>query len=239
MIWENDLLKELSETMNEEGFFEEVLNERSSIAKIAARTPLRRLHLLRSMFKLAGGVCINDLKKVVSDVSQRTLENDLAFLNRHGLLRSKPNKRLTVKWGHRYEIGRRTGRPSNTYWLVNPHDLITCDLTGQEERRELILSERKLVALPQFRQRFERELDAAINLVRMGPQLIDAFRPFRKIPEFKPFFNDLHIDNLQIDYAPLDAVVVGELIDQVLSRFSIPVDSFMPFEAAFRRANGL
>lgn len=218
-------------------FFESVLNELPTIEK-SAKNPLRRQHMLRMMFKLAMGAGTNDLTEGISDVTRRTLENDLAYLRRHGILRSKPGKKGVRKWGRPSNgTERNPGRPPTKYWLMNAHDLITSDLVNHEERRELIFFERRLAALPEFKQRLERELEAAILIVKMTPRIIEALRPFRKIPEFKNLFKNLPpSDEVQIDYSPIDAIIPGELVDQVLvrTRISIPGESFMPFEAAFR-----
>ena len=79
-------------------FFENLLNELPIIAK-AAKSPLRRQHLLRIMFELAEGAEMHELKEKVGDVKQRTLESDLTYLRRHGVLRSKPGKKMVRKWG--------------------------------------------------------------------------------------------------------------------------------------------
>jgi hypothetical protein len=190
------------------------------------------------MFKLAEGSRIQDLKEKISDVTQRTLENDIAFLRRQGILRSEPEKKSVGKWGRPpKETNRKPGRPPIKYWLVNPHDLITSDLLSNEERKELIFFERSVIVLPEFKRRLEREAEAGIRFLKMTPQLVDAVRPFRKIPEFKNLLRNLpRSDEIQVDYSRLDATIPGEFVDRALmiTRTSIPGEHFIPFEAEFK-----
>ena len=79
--------------------FSEILDGLPTIAK-NAKIPRRRQHMLRVMFKLAEGAGIGDLREGISDVTQRTLENDLTILRRAGVLRSKPRMKTAGKWGH-------------------------------------------------------------------------------------------------------------------------------------------
>jgi hypothetical protein len=218
-----------------EAIWEMALDELPTISK-SANYPLRRQHLLRVMLKLAEGAGTDDLKEAVGDVTQRTLENDLAYLRRFGVLRSKPGKKTVGKWGQRPH-GRNAGRPPKKYWLVSAHDLITSDLTDVEERRKLIFLERSITAEPEFRAALERQFEAVLRFVKMTPQIVDAIRPFRKIPEFKHLLKNLPpTQEIQVNYSLLDVIIPGEWVDRFLvrTRISIPDEFFIPLEAAFR-----
>jgi len=112
-----------------------------------------------------------------------------------------------------------------TYSLVNPQDLVTSDLAYQ------------VVASPEFKRLFESEVLAAIEFVKMAPQIIEAIRPFRKIPELNPLFRNLPpSDEIHIDYSLLDTISPGEFINLALVRAKASITGEFwtpPFEAAF------
>jgi len=83
-----DLRGWASEAMQEVPIFKMVANELPTIARIA-KAPLGRHHMFRTMLKLAEGTRMTELMETMKPLTQRTIENDLAYLRRAGVLRSQ------------------------------------------------------------------------------------------------------------------------------------------------------